>query len=108
MRWLGSGGVNSLSSANLSTSQAVIDSAIKQLSTLRGRLGSFQKYTLDGTTSALQTTLGNVTSARSAITDADFAAETANLSRQQVLAQAGTSVLAQANAQSQSVLSLLR
>ena len=105
---LGSGGANSLLSSNLTTSQAVIDSAIKQVATLRGRLGNFQKYTLDGTSSALQTTLDNLTIAQSNISDADFARETANLSRQQVLQQAGTSVLASANSQSQTVLSLLR
>ncbi len=105
---LGSGGVNALTSSNLTTAQSVIDTAIKQVSTLRGRLGSFQKYTLDGTGSALQTTLANVTSAQSSITDADFAAETSNLSRQQILAQAGASALATANSQNQSVLSLLR
>ena len=105
---LGSGGLNSLSSTNLSTSQTIIDSAIKQLATLRGRLGSFQKYTLDGTSSVLQTTLSNITAAQSAVQDTDFAAETANLSRQQILAQAGASVLATSNAESQSVLTLLR
>ncbi len=105
---LGSGGVNALTSANLSTAQAVIDSSIKQLSTLRGRLGSFQKYNLDSTASTLQTTLANITSAQSSVQDADFAAETSNLTRQQVLAQAGASVLSQANSQSQSVLTLLR
>ena len=105
---LGSGGVNALSSTNLNTAQSIIDSSIKQLATLRGRLGNFQKYTLNGTSSALQTTLQNVTSANSSITDADFAAETANLSRQQVLAQAGAAALAQANSQNSSVLTLLR
>jgi flagellin len=105
---LGSGGANALTTANLSTSQAIIDSAIKQISTLQGRLGAFQKYSVNGTVNALQTTLQNVTSANSDLTSADFAAETANLSRQQVLASAGASVLATANSQSQSVLALLR
>jgi flagellin len=55
-----------------------------------------------------QATAENVSAARSRIQDADFAAETANLSRAQILQQAGTAMLAQANQQSQNVLSLLR
>lgn len=56
----------------------------------------------------LQTTSENLSASRSRIQDADFAKETANLSRTQVLQQAGTAMLAQANASSQNVLSLLR
>jgi flagellin len=56
----------------------------------------------------VQTTSENLTASRSRIVDTDFAAETATLSRNQVLQQAGTAMLAQANAMPQSVLSLLR
>jgi len=58
--------------------------------------------------SNLATTSENLSSSRSRILDADFAAETANLSRAQILQQAGTAMLAQANALPQNVLSLLR
>ena len=57
---------------------------------------------------SLQTTTENLTASRSRIQDADFAAETANLTRNQVLQQAGIAILAQANAQPNSVLALLR
>ena len=56
----------------------------------------------------LQTTTENLSASRSRILDADFAAETANLTRAQILQQAGTAMLAQANAQPNNVLALLR
>ena len=105
---LGTGGANSFSNPNLSTAQAIIDTAIKQVTLLQARVGAFQKYTLDSNTSALQATLQGVSGAYGELTNADFAAETANLSRQQILASAGASVLATANAQNQSALTLLR
>ncbi|HEV8606698.1 MAG TPA: flagellin [Tepidisphaeraceae bacterium] len=105
---LGSGGVNSLSSGNLTTAQRIIDKAIKQVSTLRGRLGAFQKEILESNVNSLSVALENVTASESAIRDADFATETAALTRAQILVQANTSVLAQANATPQNVLALLR
>jgi flagellin len=105
---LGSGGTNSLSSGNLTTAQRIIDQAIKQVATLRGRLGAFQKEILESNINSLSVALENVTASESAIRDADFATETAALTRAQILVQANTSVLAQANATPQNVLALLR
>ena len=73
----------------------------------RGRLGAFDKNTLETNINSLSVALENVTASESSIRDADFAAETAALTRAQILTQAGTSVLATANTTPQSVLSLL-
>ena len=83
-----------------------IDNAIGQVASQRADLGAIQNR-LSSTVSNLQVTSENLNSANSRIQDADFAAETAELSRTQVLQQAGISVLAQANAAGQQVLSLL-
>lgn len=84
-----------------------IDNAIGQVASQRAVLGAIQNR-LESTVSNLQITKENLQAANSRIEDADFAAETAELSRSQVLQQAGISVLAQANAQPQQVLSLLQ
>jgi len=105
---LKSGGTNALTSDNLVTGQRIVNSAIKDISSLRGRLGAFQKNTLETTINALNVTKENLMSAESAIRDTDFASETANLTRSQILVNAATSVLAQANVAPQSVLTLLR
>ncbi len=105
---LGSGAANSLASGNLSTSQKIIDKAIKQVSTLRGRIGAFQKEVLDSNVNSLNVALENVTSSESAIRDTDFATETAAMTRAQILVQATTTVLAQANSSPQNVLALLK
>jgi len=104
---LKSGGTNSLSSSNLYTAQNIVDSAIKDISTLRGRLGSFQKNTLETTINSLRVTNENLIAAESAIRDTDFASETANMTRSQILVQAATAALAQANYAPQNVLSLI-
>ena len=105
---IGSGGDNSLVSGNTIQAQKILDTAIRQVATLRGRLGALQKDVLDTNVNSLQIALENVTSSESAIRDADFASETAALTRAQILVQANTSVLAQANAAPQNVLALLR
>ncbi len=105
---LSSGGANSLTSGNLGKAQKVLDKAIKQVSQLRGRLGAFQKYTIGSTVNSLGVAYENVSASESAIRDTDFAAETAKMTRSQILSQAATTVLAQANAAPQSALSLLR
>jgi flagellin len=104
---LASGGDNSLLSANTTQAQKILTNAIKQVATLRGRLGALQKDVLDTNVNSLQIALENVTASESAIRDADFASETAALTRAQILVQANTSVLAQANAAPQQVLALL-
>jgi flagellin len=84
-----------------------IDAAIATIDTERSNLGSTQnRFTT--TISNLQNGIENQSAAKSRIMDADFAQETANLSRAQILQQAGTAMLAQANQSGQSVLTLLR
>jgi flagellin len=104
---IGSGGANNLSSNNLTTAQSILNSAISQVSTLRGRLGAFQTFTIGSTVNSLGVTFENVSAAESAITDTNFAQETSNLTRDQILSQASTTVLAQANSAPQEVLKLL-
>ena len=87
---------------------AVIDAAIDDVTNLRGTLGAFQQNTLNSTINNLQTTLENTVNAESTIRDTDFAEEIANFTKNQVLVQAGTSVLKNANQQPQLVLSLLQ
>ncbi|MDK8463873.1 flagellin [Marinobacter sp. SS13-12] len=84
-----------------------IDSALTSVNGLRGDLGAIQNR-FESTIANLATTSENLSAANSRILDADFAAETAKLSKSQVLQQAGISVLAQANARPQQVLSLLQ
>jgi flagellin len=105
---LASGGEAALDSNNLVVAQRVIDKAIKQVSQLRGRLGAFQKFTIGSTINSLGVAFENVSASESAIRDTDFAEETANLTRSQILAAAATTVLAQANASPQAALSLLQ
>jgi flagellin len=104
---LGSGGTSSLVSGNTVQSQRIITAAIRRVADLRGRLGAFQKDVLETNINSLNVTLENVTASESAIRDADFAVETAAMTRSQILIQANTSVLAQANSSPQAVLSLL-
>ncbi|WP_446809999.1 flagellin [Methylomonas sp. 2BW1-5-20] len=95
--------------ASADTRDAVdaIDNAIKKIDTFRSTLGAIQnRFTT--TIGNLQSSIENQSAARSRIMDADFATETSNLSRTQILQQAGTAMLAQANQSSQTVLSLLR
>jgi flagellin len=104
---VGSGGDNSLVGGNTVQAQKIITEAIRQVATMRGRLGALQKNVLDSNANSLNVALENVTASESAIRDADFATETAALTRAQILVQANTSVLAQANSSPQNVLSLL-
>jgi flagellin len=105
--------VSSLSSMNVLTAEnaakalAAIDGALTTINASRASLGAIQNRFTSVVTS-LQTTSENLTSSRSRIQDADFAAETANLSRAQILQQAGTAMVAQANQLPQGVLALLR
>lgn len=103
---LQSGGTADLAS-DPTTAAAIVNEAIDQITSLRGRLGAFQATTLDSNRSALNSTLTNLSEAESLIRDADFAAETANLTRSQILVQSGTQVLAIANQNPQNVLALL-
>lgn len=84
-----------------------IDNALQQINTVRAQLGAIENR-FSSTISNLQITNENLTASNSRIVDADFAAETANMSRAQVIQQAGISILSQANALNQQVLNLLR
>jgi len=86
---------------------AAIDSALATVSGFQSQLGAIQNR-FTSTVSNLQATSQNLTASRSTIQDADFAAETANLTKSQVLQQAGISVLAQANQEPQLILKLLQ
>jgi len=102
------GGSNSLIAGRTGQAQRIVDEAIADVATLRGRVGAFELNTLQTNINSLQVALENLTSAESNIRDTDFAQETARLTRAQILVQANTSVLAMANANPQSVLALLQ
>ncbi len=93
--------------AGSNTALTVLDEALANVSAARADLGAVQNR-LEFTISNLGSVAENVTAARSRVQDADFAAETANLTRSQILQQAGVAMLAQANAAPQSVLALLQ
>ena len=98
---------NVVAGSNLTGAQKVITEAINQISSLRGRLGAFQSNTIGATIRSLGVTLENVVAAESTIRDADFAKETADLTRNQILVAASTNVLGLANQNPQTVLQLL-
>ncbi|MCE3251337.1 MAG: flagellar biosynthesis protein FliC [Cellvibrio sp.] len=106
-------GAGSVASVNISTQAGaqkaigIIDKAIDQVNSSRADLGAANNR-LDFTVSNLSNISEKTSASRSRIMDADFASETANLSRAQVLQQAGSAMLAQSNARPQQVLSLLR
>lgn len=93
--------------ANAQVAIRTLDEALKTINNSRGDLGAMQNR-FSSTIATLQTTSENLSASRSRIQDADFAAETANLTRGQILQQAGTAILAQANSLPNNVLSLLR
>jgi flagellin len=93
--------------ANADFAIAAMDSALSALNAGRADLGAYQNR-FSSAIANVQTTAENLSASRSRIVDTDFAAETATLSRNQVLQQAGTAMLTQANAMPQSVLALLR
>jgi flagellin len=103
-----SGGANSLVAGRQAEASIIVDTAIDQIAVLRGRLGAFERNTLDTTYNSQSIALENLTASESRVRDTDFAKETAELTRSQVLVSAGTSVLALANNTSQSVLQLLQ
>ncbi|MCC8459270.1 flagellin FliC [Photorhabdus aegyptia] len=84
-----------------------LDDALAQVDSLRSSLGAIQNR-LESTVNNLNNTVNNLSAARSRIEDADYATEVSNMSRGQILQQAGTAVLAQANQVPQNVMSLLR
>jgi flagellin len=105
---LGSGEANAVGEKNFFAAQRIVRNALLQVASLRGRLGSFQKNTLDTTANSLSIQYENVSAAESSIRDTNFAEETSNLTRQQILVQSATNVLRLANAQPQQILALLQ
>jgi flagellin len=99
--------INVLTATAATNALAAIDGALSTVSASRASLGAIQNR-FTSVVASLQTTSENLSASRSRIQDADFAAETANLSRAQVLQQAGTAMVAQANQLPQGVLALLR
>jgi flagellin len=93
--------------SNATNALKTVDSALAFINGERAKLGALQSR-FETSISNLQVTSENLSSSRSRILDADFAAETANLSRAQILQQAGTAMVAQANQLPQGVLALLR
>ena len=103
-------GIDTLTVANFAGAQsalALVDSSLTEVNSARATLGAVQNR-FESVVRSVQTTSENLSASRSRIVDADFAAETANLTRAQILQQAGTAILAQANSLPQNVLSLLQ
>jgi flagellin len=106
----GTGSLSDLSVSTVSDANNAImrvDAALGTVNEIRGQLGAVQNR-FESTIANLSTSVENLSASNSRILDADFAAETANLAKSQVLQQAGISVLAQANARPQQVVSLLQ
>ena len=88
--------------------QSIIDAAINEVSTTRGTLGSFQKNTLESNLRNLRIASQNLTASESQIRDTDMAEEMSEFTKNQILVQAGTAMLAQANQMPQTVLQLFQ
>ncbi|MDX2146044.1 MAG: flagellin [Planctomycetota bacterium] len=108
---LRSGETNSVASSarrsDFSQASQILERAIDEVSVLRGRMGAFERNVLETNVRSLQAAFENLTASESQIRDADFAAETSQLTRAQILSNSGTSILTLANQQSQQVLQLL-
>jgi len=104
---LGQGRDLNLVDGDIGGAQNVVERAIRDIGSLRGRLGAFQKNTIGATIRSLGVASENTTAAESVIRDADFASETAGLTRSQILVSSATQILTLANAQPQNALQLL-
>ncbi len=104
---LGSGKANNLVDGDLEDAQKIVTKAIDQVTALRGQIGAFQNFTVGSTINALNVALENTSAAESLIRDTDFATETANLTRSQILVSAANQVLSISNNAPSAVLSLL-
>ena len=103
----GTGGVNVSTLSGATSALANIDAAIETLSGFRSSFGAVENR-IDAKINNLTTLKVNTQAAQSRIEDADFAAETTNMTKAQILSQAATSMLAQANASKQNLLALLQ
>jgi len=104
---LGRGEANDIRSRNFGEAQRILREAQDQVSSLRGRIGAFQKDTLQTTVNSLLIAFENTAAAESAIRDTDFAVETSSLSRAQILVQTNIATLQMANQLPQNALALL-
>ncbi|MCC7147424.1 MAG: flagellin [Phycisphaeraceae bacterium] len=104
---LAQGGTANVVDGDLATAQKIVATTIDQISSLRGRIGAFQKNVVGATIRSLGVAIENTRAAESTIRDTDFASQIAELSRNQVLVQAASSMLGISNAQGQNVLQLL-
>ncbi len=104
---LASGSDQNVVDGDLTEAQSIVNAAISQVSEQRGRLGAFTRNTVGSTIRSLGVALENTSAAESAIRDTDFAQETAELTRSQILVQAATNSLSIANSNPQNALSLL-
>ena len=104
---LGSGGAASLKSGHLDIAQEVVNNAIRQVSQSRASIGAYRQYDIQSTINFLNVKLENLSSAESSITDTDFATETANLAREQILMQTSQMALSAAEQNQQIILKLL-
>jgi len=101
------GNASILTASGATAAMSAVDESIVQVDSYRSELGAVANR-LDHTVSNLMNRVENQSAAKSRIADTDFAVESANLAKAQVLQQAGTAMLAQANASGQGVLSLLK
>jgi len=104
---LGSGKGLNVVNGDVEKAQSVVSNAISEVSNLRGRIGSFQSNVVQSSIRSLSVALENTSAAESAIRDTDFASETADLTRSQILVAATTNALGIANSQPTNVLQLL-
>lgn len=104
---LRSGGANDLASGNFEAAQTAIQSGISDVASARGRIGAYQRYTVEPNIRSNQIAHENISASRSQIADTDFAVETSNLTRFSILSEVSLMVLKIAQQQGKSVLSLL-
>ena len=104
---IGSGNDASLTT-NASLAGQIVQAALNSVTSLRGQLGAFQTATVDSNISTLTSAVTNLTAAQSDIQDADFASESASLTREQILVQSGTTVMGIATSNPANVLTLLQ
>ncbi len=104
---LKAGGSANVINGDLTKAQEIVDASIRQVSSLRGRLGAFTKNVVGSAIQSLGVTLENTAAAESKVRDTNFAEETAELTRRQIIQQAANQSLALANSAPQNVLSLL-
>ncbi len=107
LKTLGSGQVNNIVTGNTGNAQKIVAEAISQVSQARGRIGTFQKNIIGAANRSLSIAMENTAAADSVIRDADFANETASLTRSQILVSASTNILSLSNQSPNSALQLL-